>query len=179
MTRWILSAHGLCGCTNQPGFKSSQFKLYRASHTGRVVVELLLFHSVKFLVPVILFSLADALWQIALRRGSGKPISPLSHTFPCYQQTIIHSRLPLCLHPSILCSTGLPGLLWLAVSADEDTPRLFRQLTEPSPSSHVPPFSASVLVSPLHGNSCSNTCSSAFCVSLYFTLAYAGLIISC
>lgn len=99
-----------------------------------------------------------------------------SLTLPCYQQIIIHSHPPLCFQPSIplfhrapraaatpsLCSWRYTAAVPLTYKAKP----LF-----PCSSTH------NLLLSLLHGNSCSNTCSPAFCVSLYFTLAYAGLII--
>lgn len=122
----------LCECTHKPGPR------YLKSNTGWVIYskdlqwfcnlmfsvsELFLLNAIQAIFSSFYFPwlmLSDKL----LSKEEVESHKWFSLTFPCYQQTIIHSCPPLYLHLSILCSM-LPGLLWLPVSADDDTRWLF------------------------------------------------------
>lgn len=69
----------LCECTHKPGLRSTLDESYIQKIYSDFAI-LLLLQSLNFSVEcylsyffLILFSLADSLWQIALKRGSGKP----------------------------------------------------------------------------------------------------------
>lgn len=113
--------------------------------------------------------LPDVHGQMALKKQS------FSLTFPCYQQIIIQRHLPLCLQPFLPLFRQAPRAA--AAARCRSLPMrkgsgCSANLLERAPLLSSCSSTLNLLLSLLHGNSCSNTCSLA---PLRFIVFHTGL----